>query len=291
MADLYEQSQKPILSVRNLKMYFHSLEKGSFFKQKTIKAVDDVSFDLFAGETLGIVGESGSGKSTLVRTILKLLKPTAGTVSILGQDFLNLSKKQLRLARRNVQMIFQDPLESLDPRMTVKDIIAEPLHTFYSNLSQSDVDIKITKIIQSVGLIPEHLNRYPHEFSGGQCQRIGIARALILEPKIVVCDEPVSALDVSIQAQIINLLKKLQKELSLTFIFIAHDLSIVKYMSNRVLIMHLGKIVEAGTKEDIYQSPKHPYTKTLLDSVPITDPKLERARMVKFRTHHTTSTT
>lgn len=288
MSNALEQ-QNPILSVRNLKMYFHSFQEGSFFKQKTIKAVDDVSFDLFIGETLGIVGESGSGKSTLVRTLLRLFKPTAGSVTVLGQDFLNLSKKKLRLARRDIQMIFQDPLESLDPRMTVRDIIAEPLHTFYPSLSQKDVNEKIKKIIENVGLIPEHLNRYPHEFSGGQCQRIGIARALILEPKIVICDEPVSALDVSIQAQIINLLKKLQKELSLTFIFIAHDLSIVKYMSNRVLIMHLGKIVEAGSKDDIYQSPQHPYTKALLDSVPITDPKLERARMTKFRTHHTTA--
>lgn len=283
------EQQNAILSVRNLKMYFHSFQEGSFFKQKTIKAVDDVSFDLFTGETLGIVGESGSGKSTLVRTILRLFKPTAGSVTVLGQNFLNLSKKKLRIARRDIQMIFQDPLESLDPRMTVRDIIAEPLHTFYPSLSQKDVNEKIKKIIENVGLIPEHLHRYPHEFSGGQCQRIGIARALILEPKIVICDEPVSALDVSIQAQIINLLKKLQKELSLTFIFIAHDLSIVKYMSNRVLIMHLGKIVEAGSKDDIYQSPQHPYTKALLDSVPITDPKLERARMAKFRTHHTTA--
>lgn len=282
-------SSEIVLSVRDLKMHFHVLKKGSFFKKNTIKAVDGVSFDLYRGETLGIVGESGSGKSTLARSVLRLLKPTSGTVKLLGKNFLELSKKQLRLARRDIQMIFQDPLGSLDPRMTAEDIIGEPLHTFYPNLSKSEIREKVKKAMEEVGLIPEQLYRYPHEFSGGQCQRIGIARALILSPKIIICDEPVSALDVSIQAQIINLLKNLQKKLSLTLIFIAHDLSVVKHMSDRVLIMHLGKMVEIGTKEEIYNSPKHAYTKILLDSVPFTDPNLERARMAKLLTHHTKS--
>lgn len=275
-----------VLSVRNLKMYFPVAQKGSFFKKNIIKAVDDISFDLYQGEILGIVGESGSGKSTLARSIIRLLTPTSGSVILFGQNFLTLKKEQLRQARRHIQMIFQDPLGSLDPRMTAEAIIAEPLQTFYPKMSKMQIRERVLSVMKDVGLVEEQLNRYPHEFSGGQCQRIGIARALILEPKVIICDEPVSALDVSIQAQIINLLKDLQKKCSLSLIFIAHDLSIVKHMSTRVLIMQAGKMVEIGTKEEIYSNSKHPYTKTLLASVPLTDPNLERARMAKLQTHH-----
>jgi len=289
VSNLSEKNQGVVLDVKDIKVHFSILKKGSFFQRQVIKAVDGVSFQLFKGEVLGIVGESGSGKSTLARSIIRVINPTSGTVNLLGKNFTSLAKSKLRAARRHIQMIFQDPLGSLDPRMTAEDIIAEPLHTFYPQKKRAEIRQMVIKVMDDVGLIPEHLERYPHEFSGGQCQRIGIARALILKPEIIICDEPVSALDVSIQAQIVNLLKVLQKKLSLSLIFIAHDLSIVKHMSDRVLIMNKGKIVEIGTKYEIYTNPKHEYTKILLDSVPLTDPNCERERMAKLKHHRKAS--
>lgn len=274
-------SQK-ILTVDNLKVYFPIQKKGSWFKKVTLKAVDGVSFDLHEGETLGVVGESGCGKSTLARAIMRLLPTSSGSVTLLERNLLELDKTQMREARKDIQMIFQDPLASLNPRMTAGQIIAEPLKTFFPKISQKEIKEKVTDLMNLVGLIPEHINRYPHEFSGGQCQRIGIARALILNPKIIVCDEPVSALDVSIQAQIVNLLKKLQRELGLTLVFIAHDLSIVKHISDRIMVMYLGRPVEIGTRQQIYNAPQHPYTKALLSSVPIPDPKLEKNKTVQI---------
>jgi oligopeptide transport system ATP-binding protein len=271
-----------ILSVENLKVHFTVSKKGSWFKKTKLRAVDGVSFDLFKGETLGVVGESGCGKSTLARAILRFLPSTIGSVNFFGKDLLALKKEQMRATRKDIQIIFQDPLASLNPRMTALEIISEPLVTFFPSMKRDEVRSKVTKLMNLVGLIPEHMNRYPHEFSGGQCQRIGIARALILDPKVIVCDEPVSALDVSIQAQIINLLKKIQRDLGLTLIFIAHDLSIVKYISDRVMVMYLGVPVEIGTKEEIYRNPQHPYTKALLSAVPIADPKLERQKQVQI---------
>lgn len=275
-------NHQKILAVKDLRVHFPIQKKGSWFKKVTLKAVDGVSFDLHEGETLGVVGESGCGKSTLARAIMRLLPTTAGSVTLLEKNLLQLDKYQLQEARKDIQMIFQDPLASLNPRMTAGQIIAEPLKTFFPKLSQKEVKEKITNLMDLVGLIPEHINRYPHEFSGGQCQRIGIARALILNPKIIVCDEPVSALDVSIQAQIVNLLKKLQRELGLTLIFIAHDLSVIKHISDRIMVMYLGKPVEIGTRAQIYKNPQHPYTKALLSSVPIPDPELERTKTVQI---------
>lgn len=271
-----------ILSVENLKVHFSVPKKGSWFKKATLRAVDGVSFDLYKGETLGVVGESGCGKSTLARAIMRLLPSTSGTVTFLGQNLLSLNKEKMHAARKDIQIIFQDPLASLNPRMTALEIISEPLVTFYPSMKKDEIRSKVTKLMNLVGLIPEHMNRYPHEFSGGQCQRIGIARALILEPKVIVCDEPVSALDVSIQAQIVNLLKKLQRDLGLTLVFIAHDLSIVKYISDRIMVMYLGVPVEIGTKQEIYDNPQHPYTKALLSAVPIADPKLERQKQIQI---------
>ncbi|APJ03346.1 murein tripeptide/oligopeptide ABC transporter ATP binding protein OppF [Silvanigrella aquatica] len=273
---------QPILSVENLKVHFPIAKKGSWFKKVTLKAVDGVSFDIHKGETLGVVGESGCGKSTLARAIMRLLPATEGNVTLLGKEILKLDHQKMRDARKDIQMIFQDPLASLNPRMTAGEIIAEPLKTFYPGLSKEEVKGKIRNLMNLVGLIPEHINRYPHEFSGGQCQRIGIARALILNPKIIVCDEPVSALDVSIQAQIVNLLKKLQRDLGLTLIFIAHDLSVVKHISDRIMVMYLGKPVEIGTRDQIYKNPQHPYTKALLSAVPIPDPELEKNKVVQI---------
>lgn len=273
---------QPILSVHNLKVHFPISKKGSWFKKITLKAVDGVTFEIKKGETLGVVGESGCGKSTLARAIMRLLPATEGNVTLLGKNLLSLDSQKMREARKDIQMIFQDPLASLNPRMTAGEIIAEPLKTFFPKMPKVEVKTKITNLMNLVGLIPEHINRYPHEFSGGQCQRIGIARALILDPKIIVCDEPVSALDVSIQAQIVNLLKKLQRELGLTLIFIAHDLSIVKHISDRIMVMYLGRPVEIGNREQIYKNPQHPYTKALLSAVPIPDPELEKNKVVQI---------
>lgn len=275
-------TQQPILSVKNLKIYFKIPKKGTFFQKVSLKAVDGVSFELNKGETLGVVGESGCGKSTLARGIMRLLPASEGSVTLLGKNLLTLNSKEMRNARKDIQIIFQDPLASLNPRMTAGQIISEPLKTFYPKLTSAQIRKKVSEIMSLVGLIPEHINKYPHEFSGGQCQRIGIARALILDPKVIVCDEPVSALDVSIQAQIINLLKKLQRELKLTLIFIAHDLSVVKHISDRVMVMYLGKPIEIGTKEQVYKNPQHPYTKALLSAVPIPDPLLERKKVIQI---------
>ncbi|AKO52640.1 peptide ABC transporter ATP-binding protein [Marinobacter psychrophilus] len=279
-------SDNILMEVSNLKVHFNIKSDNAWPWQKgqAVKAVDGVNLTIYAGETLGVVGESGCGKSTLARALLRLVPITEGNVVWLGQDLTNLDKKQLRSKRQELQMIFQDPLASLDPRMTVGDIIAEPLNTFRPELSKDAVKAEVRKIMDRVGLLPNVINRYPHEFSGGQCQRIGIARALILKPKLVVCDEPVSALDVSIQAQVVNLLKELQAEMGLSLVFIAHDLSVVKHISDRVLVMYLGNVVELASKRALYDNPKHPYTKALLSAVPVPDPKVERGKKIQLLT-------
>ena len=273
---------KALLEIQDLKVYFPIREKKQYFWEKPhqLKAVDGVSFVLHEGETLGVVGESGCGKSTLARAIIGLTPATEGSISWLGKEMLHANKKELQNFRKDLQMIFQDPLASLNPRMTIGDIIAEPLKAHYPKLTKGEVTEKVESMMTKVGLLPNVINRYPHEFSGGQCQRIGIARALILEPKVVICDEPVSALDVSIQAQVINLLKSLQKEMGLSLIFIAHDLAVVKHISDRVLVMYLGNVMELGSKKDVYDHTKHPYTKALMQAVPIPDPNLEREKHV-----------
>ena len=277
-------SQDILLSVRDIRVYFDIKQKGDWLWQKptTLKAVDGVSFDLAAGETLGVVGESGCGKSTLARAIIGLVKAHSGSILWQGQDLTELNAKEMRLKRQEIQMIFQDPLASLNPRMTIGNIIAEPLQTYHPHLSKTEVTERVRAMMLKVGLLPNLINRYPHEFSGGQCQRIGIARALILEPKLIICDEPVSALDVSIQAQVINLLKKIQQEMGLTLIFIAHDLSVVKHISDRVLVMYLGNAVELGTEKAVYGQPSHPYTQALMSVVPIPDPQLARQRVIQL---------
>jgi len=268
-----------VLEVRDLSVHFR-VDAGRFFRHdyKTIKAVDQVDFDVHPAETLGIVGESGCGKSTLARAILGLVRPAAGSVTWLGDNLLSLSEEAMRAKRREIQLIFQDPSGSLDPRMTVGDIVAEPLRTFYPSMTKLQIRERVQGMMKLVGLLAEQVNRYPHEFSGGQCQRIGIARALVVNPRLVVCDEPVSALDVSIQAQIVNLLKDLQKKLQLSLIFIAHDLSVVRHVSDRVLVMYLGQVMEVADRDGIYLNPRHPYTRALIESVPIPDPVKERAR-------------
>lgn len=275
---------QPLLQVRNVHTHFDIKPEGAYFWQKplTLKAVDGVSFDLYAGETLGVVGESGCGKSTLARTIIGLVKAKSGSILFEGQELVGLPEKAMRLKRKDIQMIFQDPLASLNPRMTVGDIIAEPLLTFYPDLGKKAAQERVKAMMQKVGLLPNQINRYPHEFSGGQCQRIGIARALILEPKLIICDEPVSALDVSIQAQVVNLLKKVQKEMGLALIFIAHDLSVVKHISDRVLVMYLGNAVELGTDHAVYGQATHPYTRALMSAVPLPDPQAERNKIIQL---------
>jgi oligopeptide transport system ATP-binding protein len=247
-------------------------------QKQTLKAVDDISFTLQAGETLGIVGESGCGKSTLARGILGLETVTSGSIKLNGEELTTLDKKSFRNKRKNMQIIFQDPLASLDPRMTVSEIISEPLQVFQPDLSSKQRKQRVQQMMHRVGLLPNQINRYPHEFSGGQAQRIGIARALILKPELLICDEPVSALDVSIQAQIINLLMELQREMGLSMIFIAHDLSVVKHISHRVMVMYMGKVVEMASRDDLFRHSRHPYTQALMDSIPIPDPVIERAK-------------
>jgi oligopeptide transport system ATP-binding protein len=264
-------TNEPLLRVVDLVKHFHAGVTGS------VKAVDGVSFEIRPGETVGLVGESGCGKSTLGRLITQLIPATSGQVVFDGVDLTKLGGEKLRQQRKQLQMIFQDPFASLDPRMTVGDIIAEPLENF-GMVSGRQKDARVQELLRVVGLNPYFNNRYPHEFSGGQRQRIGIARALGLNPKLIVCDEPVSALDVSIQAQIINLLEDLQREFSLTYIFIAHDLSVVRHISNRVMVMYLGKIVEISPSEDLYRSQEHPYTKALLSAIPVPNPKVESQR-------------
>lgn len=243
-------------------------------------AVDHVSFDIYKGETFGLVGESGCGKTTTGKMIVKLLDITSGTVLYRGQDISRLKKRRDMLSyRQKVQMIFQDPYASLDPRMKVKDIIAEGIRIHHLAENERDLEQQVNGLLGKVGLLPEHATRYPHEFSGGQRQRIGIARALATRPEFVVCDEPISALDVSVQAQVVNLLKKLQKENGFTFLFIAHDLSMVKYMSDRIGVMWKGRLVELGSAADVYENPLHPYTKSLISAIPLPDPDTERTRV------------
>ncbi|MBI3071578.1 MAG: ATP-binding cassette domain-containing protein [Deltaproteobacteria bacterium] len=270
---------KTLVSVENLKMYF-PVTKGLFIKRRvgTVRAVDDVSFTVEKGEILGLVGESGCGKSTTGRAILQLYRPTAGRVVFNGTELTRLKPKALVPFRRHFQIIFQDPYASLNPRMTVGSIVAEPLVTHERALRRRAREDRVKEILSLVGLSPRMIRRYPHEFSGGQRQRIGIARALALHPEFVVADEPVSALDVSVQAQILNLMMELREKLSLTILFIAHDLSVVKHMSDRVAVMYLGKIVEIAPFKALYASPRHPYTEALLSSVPIPDPRVEKSR-------------
>lgn len=268
-------SRKKLLEVKNLKQYF------PIDKKSVVKAVDDMTFDIYEGETFGLVGESGSGKSTTGRTIIRLYDPTEGEVVFDGKNISNkkLAKDTKAFLNKNMQMIFQDPMACLNPRMTVMDIIAEGLdiHGLYKNKKERAQ--KVYDLLRTVGLDEQHAGRYPHEFSGGQRQRIGIARALAIEPKFIIADEPISALDVSIQAQVVNLLRKLQKEKGLTYLFIAHDLSMVKYISDRIGVMHHGKLVELTTSEELYNNPLHPYTKSLLSAIPLPDPEHERHRI------------
>ena len=276
--------KKLILDIKNLKVQFAIPSKSllPWAKPSMLKAVDGVNLKLYEGETLGVVGESGCGKSTLARAIIGLVPAAEGNVVWLGEDLTKLGDEKLRLKRKEIQMIFQDPLASLNPRMNVGDIIAEPLRTFYPHLSKTEIKDQVKDMMEKVGLLPNVINRYPHEFSGGQCQRIGIARALILKPKMIICDEPVSALDVSIQAQVVNLLKELQNEFGLSLVFIAHDLSIVKHISDRVLVMYLGHPVEFAECDELFNNPTHPYTKALMSAVPIPDPKLERSKKIQM---------
>ena len=268
----------PILEVSNLTKFFPIQSQGIFSKVKgDNKAVNGISFTLNAGETLGLVGESGCGKSTAGRTILKLYEPTSGTIKFEGEDITNLSPSKMKPYRTKMQMIFQDPYSSLNPRHTIGSIIAAS-YEIQKITPDQGVKRAVQELMERVGLNPEHYNRYPHEFSGGQRQRIGIARALALKPKFIVCDEPVSALDVSIQAQVINLLDDLRDDFGLSYLFIAHDLSVVQHISDRVAVMYLGKIMELAPTEDLYKSPHHPYTKALLSAIPLPDPILERKR-------------
>lgn len=266
------ENRKKLVEVKHLKQYFGS-------KKNVVKAIDDISFEIFEGETFGLVGESGSGKSTTGRALLRLYKPTDGEILFEGKDIANLKKgKELLEFRKEAQMIFQDPYASLDGRMKVRDIIAEGIDIHGLAKTAEERDAMVDELLETVGLNKEHANRYPHEFSGGQRQRIGIARALAVNPKFIVCDEAISALDVSIQAQIVNLLKRLQKEIGLTYLFIAHDLSMVKYISDRIAVMYRGRIVEMGSADCVYNNPQHPYTKSLLSAIPLPDPREEKNR-------------
>ncbi|MDQ5947979.1 MAG: oligopeptide transport system ATP-binding protein [Pseudomonadota bacterium] len=272
---------KKILEVKNLKVHFE-LSSGLFKPKKVVHAVDGIDFEVFEGETLGIVGESGCGKSSLARALCGLNKITSGSALFNGIDLAKATAKQWDEVHKQMQFIFQDPVAALDPRMTVAEIIAEPLVTLYPNMKQTEVMAKVFSTMKLVGLSQNQVNRYPQEFSGGQCQRIGIARALILEPKVLICDESVSALDVSIKAQIINLLQELQQKLKLTILFISHDLGVIKHICNRILVMYLGNIMELGAKKTIYSDPLHPYTKALLSAVPVANPELEKAKVIQL---------
>lgn len=272
---------EPILQVRDLVKHF-PVTQGVLFKRTIghVRAVDGVSFDLNRGETLGVVGESGCGKSTLAQVLMRLEKPTSGTALFEGRDMFKMRGAELRKLRRDLQIVLQDPYTSLNPRRTVGDIIGEPFEIHPEVAPKGERRRKVQELLEVVGLNPEHIQRYPHQFSGGQRQRIGIARALALRPKVIICDEPVSALDVSIQAQVMNLLGDLQQEFGLSYVFIAHDLGVVRHLSDRVAVMYLGKIVEIGSDEQIYEHPQHPYTQALLSSVPVPDPTLRGKREI-----------
>lgn len=275
-------SASKILEVRDLKVHF-DLGGGLFKSKKVVHAVDGINFDVFEGETIGIVGESGCGKSSLARALCGLNKITAGSAIFNGTiDLAKATGSQWNEVHKQVQFIFQDPVAALDPRMTVAEIIAEPLETLYPDMKKAQVMEKVLATMKLVGLSHNQINRYPQEFSGGQCQRIGIARALILEPKVLICDESVSALDVSIKAQIINLLQDLQKQLKLTILFISHDLGIVKHICNRILVMYLGNVMELGAKQTLYSQPLHPYTKALLSAVPVANPNVEKGKTIQL---------
>jgi len=265
-----EKKRKVLLKVRNLKQWF-PVNTWFFEKKKYVKAVNDVSFDLYEGETLGIAGESGCGKSTLIRTCLRLLDPTGGTIEFDGHEIANAPQRQIKHLRKDMQIIFQDPYASLDGRWNVEKLIEEPLLVNKCCATKEDRKKKVRELLESVSIREEYLKRYPHEFSGGQRQRIAIASALATDPKLVMCDEPVSALDVSVRAQVLNLLKELQEKFNLTYIFVSHDMSVIEYICDRVAIMYLGKIVEIGDKDDIFNDPKHPYTQALLSAVPKVD--------------------
>lgn len=268
-----------LLQVKNLKQYF-PVESGFFPKKNSyVQAVDDVSFDIYKGETLGLVGESGCGKSTTGKMLVNLLKPTSGEVIFDGQDISNLKGSKRRSLCKKIQIIFQDPYASLNPRMTIGDIIAEPIKV--NNIyPKEEIDHNVLRLLNCVGLASYHRNRFPHEFSGGQRQRVGIARALAVNPSLIICDEPVSALDVSIQAQVLNLLKDLQTEFDLTYLFIAHGLNVVKHISDRVGVMYLGKLLELADGKNLYSDPKHPYTQALLSAIPVPDPKRKKNRII-----------
>jgi oligopeptide transport system ATP-binding protein len=268
----------PLLEVRHLSKEF-SRKKGLFGAKSVVKAVDDVSFSIEKGETFGLVGESGSGKTTTGRCILRLIEPTAGEVLFDGRDVLALSRGDLRRARRDMQIVFQDPYSSLNPRMRVADIVEEPL-IIHKLGSKADRRARVRELFSLVGLNPDHLSRYPHEFSGGQRQRVGLARALALNPSLIIADEPVSALDVSVQAQVVNLLMELQERLKLTYLFIAHDLRLVEHICSRLAVMYLGRIVEMGETAKLFAAPQHPYTRALLSAIPVPDPGAPRQRIV-----------
>ena len=269
----------PILEITNLEKHFPI--KTGLFNQVSghVFAVDGVSISLNKGETLGLVGESGCGKSTVARTIVQLLKPTGGSVKLMGHDLAKMSSSELKEMRQKIQIIFQDPFSSLDPRMKAKDIVGELLMV-HQNLARNDLDSTVSDLFEKVGLLSDQMENYPHEFSGGQRQRLGIARALSLNPEIIICDEPVSALDVSIQAQIINLLMNLQKEFDISLIFVSHDLAVVKHISHRVAVMYLGRIVETAEKSQLFAKPEHPYTQSLLDAVPVADPRKRSKKII-----------
>lgn len=269
---------RTLLDVRDLKMHF-PLTQGILFQRVIghVRAVDGVSFSIERGQTLGLVGESGSGKTTIGRTLVRLYKPTSGQMLFGDQDLAQLTGEELRQLRRRVQMIFQDPFASLNPRYTIGSLIAEPMH-IYHVASREEIRERTVELLKVVGLRPEYIDRYPHEFSGGQRQRIAVARALSINPEFVIADEPVSALDVSIRAQVLNLLQRLQRQFNLTYLFVSHDLSVVRHVADRIAVMYLGKIVELADRDELYQSPKHPYTKALLSAIPIPDPQVEKRR-------------
>lgn len=270
---------EPILKVKDLKVHF-PVNRGIVIQKQvaTVRAVDGVSFDLDRGETLGLVGESGCGKSTTGLAVLRMLAATSGSIEFEGQDITHFDKQQMRPLRRRLQMVYQDPYGSLNPRMKVRDIVGEPLEVHGLDKNRGEYEDRVATLLSTVGLLPDMADRYPHEFSGGQRQRIGIARALALEPSLIICDEPVSALDVSIQAQVVNVFVELQDRLGLSYLFIAHDLAVVRHVSDRIAVMYLGRIVEIATREDLYREPLHPYTVALLAAVPVADPLVEASR-------------